>query len=126
MSAQAGRSGGVNEASVDSMAQDDDFREVKRRKSRYSDDTSQTARRSIISVQKNRHRQAAYKNSDNSQILCTSKYMDTEAVGAEKALPEEAPRKSGRPPPIVMASTRNLIRLQRDLKTCQKRVRVSE
>jgi hemin uptake protein HemP len=38
-------------------------------------------------------------------------------TGAENIIPEqEAPRKSGRPPPMVMISTRNLIRLQSDLK----------
>jgi hypothetical protein len=43
--------------------------------------------------------------------------MDTETSGAENTLPEqEAPRKSGRPPPIVMTSTTNLIQLQCDLK----------
>jgi hypothetical protein len=43
--------------------------------------------------------------------------MDMETAGAENALPEqEAPRKSGRLPPIVMTSTTNFIRLQSDLK----------
>jgi hypothetical protein len=43
--------------------------------------------------------------------------MDTETTEAENTLPEhEAPNKSGRPPPIVMTSTTNLIRLQTDLK----------
>jgi hypothetical protein len=43
--------------------------------------------------------------------------MDTETTGAENTLPEqEIPKKSGRPPPIVMTSTTNLIRLQSDLK----------
>jgi hypothetical protein len=43
--------------------------------------------------------------------------MDTETTGTEKALPEqESPRNPGRPPPIVMTSTTNLIRLQKDLK----------
>jgi hypothetical protein len=41
--------------------------------------------------------------------------MDKETTEAENILSEqEAPRKSGRPPPIVMTFTRNLIRLQRD------------
>jgi hypothetical protein len=43
--------------------------------------------------------------------------VDTEATEAEnKLLEQEAPRKPGRPPPIVMISTTNLIRLQSDLK----------
>jgi hypothetical protein len=40
VSAQAGQSGGVNKSSVESTAQNDDSREVKTRKGRYSDDTS--------------------------------------------------------------------------------------
>jgi hypothetical protein len=43
--------------------------------------------------------------------------MDTETTGVENTVPEqEAPKKSGRPPPVVMTSTTNLIRLQSDLK----------
>jgi hypothetical protein len=43
--------------------------------------------------------------------------MDTESTEKENILPEkEAPRKSDRPPPIVMTSTTNLIRLRSDLK----------
>jgi hypothetical protein len=43
--------------------------------------------------------------------------MDTETAGAENTLPEqEAVRKSGRPPSIKKTSTRNLIRLQSDVK----------
>jgi hypothetical protein len=43
--------------------------------------------------------------------------MDTETAGAENALPEqEAPRKSGGPPPIVITSTTNLNQLQSNLK----------
>jgi hypothetical protein len=47
--------------------------------------------------------------------------MDTKTTGAENTLPEqEAPRKTDRPPPIVMSSTTNLIRLQSDLQDCVK------
>jgi hypothetical protein len=43
--------------------------------------------------------------------------MDTKTTAAENALPEdEAPRKSGRLPPIVMTSTTNLFQFQSDLK----------
>jgi hypothetical protein len=48
--------------------------------------------------------------------------MDTETTGAEDTLSEqEAPRKSGRPPSIVMTSTTNLIRLQNELMNPSKR-----
>jgi hypothetical protein len=43
--------------------------------------------------------------------------VDTETTGAENTLLEqETPRKSGRPPPIMLTSITNFIRLQRDLK----------
>jgi hypothetical protein len=43
--------------------------------------------------------------------------MGKNTAGAENILPkQEAPRKSGRPPPIAMTSTTNLIQLQIDLK----------
>jgi hypothetical protein len=43
--------------------------------------------------------------------------MDTETAGEENTLPEqEPPRKTGRPPPIIMTSTTNLIRAQSELK----------
>jgi hypothetical protein len=58
--------------------------------------------------------QAATKSSVNSQLFAPLRTtdMDTETIGAENTLPEqEAPRKSGRPPPTAMTSTTNLIRL---------------
>jgi hemin uptake protein HemP len=43
--------------------------------------------------------------------------MNTETAGTGNILPEqEAPRKSGRPPPIVMTSTINQTQLKRVLK----------
>jgi hypothetical protein len=43
--------------------------------------------------------------------------MDTETISTENTLSEqEAPRKPGRPPPIVMTSTTNLIRLKYHVK----------
>jgi hypothetical protein len=43
--------------------------------------------------------------------------MDTESTETESTQPEkEAPRKTGRPPPIVTTSKTKLIRLQTDLK----------
>jgi hypothetical protein len=43
--------------------------------------------------------------------------MDTETTEAENTQSEkEAPRKSGRPPPVVMTSATNFIRLRSDLK----------
>jgi hypothetical protein len=47
--------------------------------------------------------------------------MDMETTEAKNILPEQDnPRKSGRPPPIVMTSTTNLIQLQSNLKNMSK------
>jgi hypothetical protein len=50
VSAQAGQSGAVNKSAVVSMAQDDDFQEIKRRKKHISNVTSWTAKKSTMSV----------------------------------------------------------------------------
>jgi hypothetical protein len=114
VSAQAGQSGAVNTTSVEAMAQDDDFQEAKRRKRRISNDTSQRAKKSNKPI----HTSTAVKLPPKAVLThnffapLRTTDRDTETTGAENALPEqEAPRKPGRPPPIVMTSTTNLIRL---------------
>jgi hypothetical protein len=47
--------------------------------------------------------------------------MDTDASGTEATSNEEAaPGKTGRPPPIILTSTTNLFRLQKQLKSVVK------
>jgi hypothetical protein len=117
--AQAGQIGAVNKTSVESMAQDDDFWALKRCKRHISNNTSQPAKRSTKPVPTS----IDVKLPPKAVLTCNffaplrTTDMVTETSGAENGLPEqEAPRKSGRPPPTVMTSTRNLIRLQSDLK----------
>jgi hypothetical protein len=62
---KAGQSGASNKKTFKSTAKADDFRVVRRRERRYSDDTSQTVKKSTISIHKICHLQAAYKISDN-------------------------------------------------------------
>jgi hypothetical protein len=50
VSAQAEQNGAVNKPSVESMAQDDDFRQVKKCKRQISNDTSQIAKKSTKPV----------------------------------------------------------------------------
>jgi hypothetical protein len=50
VSAQAGQSGAVNKTSLESRVLDDNFQEVKRRMRHFSNDTSQTAKKSNKSV----------------------------------------------------------------------------
>jgi hypothetical protein len=123
VSAQAGQSEGVNKTSVESTAQNDNFREVKTRKRRHSDDTSHTANKSTISGPKS----TAVKLPAKAVTTCNffaplrTSIMNTETTGAENALPEkEDPRKSGRLPPIAMTSTTNLTGLQSNLKDSVK------
>jgi hypothetical protein len=104
---------------MESKTQDDDFREVKRLRRHISNNTAQIAKKLTKPVPTF----AAVKLSPKAAL--TRKFfaplrttdLDTETTETENAVPEqEAPRKPGRPPPIVMASTANLIRLQSDLK----------
>jgi hypothetical protein len=119
VSAQAGRSGAVNRTSVESAAQDNHFQELKRRNMHISDDTSRTTKKSTKPVPTSAAVRLPPKAVSTRNFFAPLRTtdMDTETTGAENALPEqEAPRKSGGPPPIVMTSTSNLIQVQSDLK----------
>jgi hypothetical protein len=79
--------------------------------------TSQTTKKSDKSVPTS----AAVKLTPEAVLTCnfvaplTVTDMDTEFAGAENTVPEQGTdRKRGRPPPITMDSTTNLIRLQSD------------
>jgi hypothetical protein len=110
-------------------AQDYDFREVKSRKRHNSNDTLQSAKKSTKTVPTS----AAVKLPPKAVSTCNffaplrTTDLDMETTEAENTLPEqEAPRKWGRPPTIVMTSTTNLIRLHSDLKTMSKESTSSE
>jgi hypothetical protein len=48
--------------------------------------------------------------------------MDTDASGTEATSEEEAvPGKTGRPPPVILKSTTNMIQLQKQLNNCDQR-----
>jgi hypothetical protein len=118
VNAQGGQSGALTETSLESVAHIDNFQEVKRRKRHISNDTSQTAKKSTISAPKSASGQLPTKAVITRNFFAPLRNddLDMETTGAENTLPEnEAPRKSGWPPPI-MTSTTNLIRLQSDLK----------
>jgi hypothetical protein len=118
LSSQEGQSGAANKTSLESKAQDDDFQEVKRRnRCTISNNTWQAAKKATKPVPTS----AAVKLPP--KAVLTSNFfaplrttgMDTETTGTENTLTErETPRKPGRPPPIVMTSTTNFIRLQSD------------
>jgi hypothetical protein len=115
VSAQAEQSDAVNNTSVQSTTQDDDFQKVKRCKRHISNNTSRTAKKSNNPVSVT----PVVKLPTKSVLTCNFfaplriKDKNTETTRAQNSLPEqEAPRKPDKPPPIVMTSTTNLIRLQ--------------
>jgi hypothetical protein len=118
MSAQAGQSGVVNKPSVESTAQGDDFQQVKGRKRHVSNDSSQTAKKSTKPVPTSAADKVPPKTVLTRNFFAPLRTTDdTETIGSENTLPKlEAPSKPGRPPPIMMTSTTNLIRLQSVLK----------
>jgi hypothetical protein len=119
VNAQAGQSEAVKKPHWNQWPRMKTSQEVKRCKRHSSNDTSQTARKSTKPVPTSTTLQLPPK----AVLTCNffaplrTNYMDTETTGAENALPDnEAASKLGRPPPIVMTSTTNLIQLQSDLK----------
>jgi hypothetical protein len=118
VNAQAGQSGAVTKTSLESMAHDDDFQEVKRRKRHICNDTSQAAKKSTISVPKSSAVKLPQKAVLTRNFFASLRTTDTdsETIGAQNTTGAEAPRKSVRQQPTVMTSTTNFIRLQSDLK----------
>jgi hypothetical protein len=101
------------------MAKYDYFREVKGRKGHISNNTSQTAKKPTKTVPSSAAVKLPPKAVSGRNFFAPLRTtdMDTETTGAGNPLPEqEAPSKSGRPPP----HTTNLIRIQRDLKELVK------
>jgi hypothetical protein len=112
--AQPGKCGAVTKTSLQSAAHEDDFQELKRRKRHISNGTSQTAKKSITSAPKSAAGKLPTKTVINRNFFAPLRIdnMDTESTETEYTLQEkEAPRKTDRPPPTLMASTTNLIRL---------------
>jgi hypothetical protein len=92
---------------------------VKKHKRHISNDTSQTAKKSTKLLLTSAVVKLPLKVLLTRNILAPLRTtgVDTDTSGTENTLPEqEAPRKPGRPQPIVMTFTTNLIGAQRDLK----------
>jgi hypothetical protein len=125
VSAQAEQSGAVNQTLSESTAQDDDFREVRNARGK-TPMIPHSQPRSRLKQSQHPHLSSCLQKQCQLQLfsLLRTTTMETETTGAENILPEqEAPRKSGRSPPIVMTSTIHLIRLQSKI-TGRRRVRV--
>jgi hypothetical protein len=100
------------------MAQDENYQEVRRCKGHISKNTSQTAKKSNNPVPTSAAVRTLPKAVLTHNILARVRTsdMDTETFEEEKTLLElKAPRKPGRPPPIMMTNTTNNIQLQINL-----------
>jgi hypothetical protein len=90
VTAQTGQNCEVNKTSAELTAQDDDFQEVKRRKSCISNNTLQRAKKSTKSIRTS----TAVKLPPKAMLTCTifaplrTTDMDTESTGTENILPE--------------------------------------
>jgi hypothetical protein len=119
MSAEAKHSGAVNKSSSEPTAQDDKFQEVKRHKRHDSNDNSKSAKKSTRTIPTSTDVKLPPKAVSTRNYFTPLRTTDmaTETTGPKNMLlQQEAPRKSGRPPPTVTTSTTNLIQLQSDLK----------
>jgi hypothetical protein len=99
----------------ESKARDDDFQEVKRRKRHISNNTSKAAKNATKLVPTSAAEKLLQKAVLTRNFLAPLRTtdMDKGTTGAQNILPEqEAPRKPGRQPSIMMTSITNLIRLQ--------------
>jgi hypothetical protein len=102
VSAQAKHSVAANKTSSEPTTQDDEFREVKRRKRQNSNGNSQSVKKSTKAVPTSAAVKLPPKSVSTRNFFAPLRTpdMDTETTGAENTLPEqETPKKSGRPPP---------------------------
>jgi hypothetical protein len=110
VSAQAGQSGAVNKTSVTSTVQDDDSNEIKRRKRNISNDTSQAAKKPTKPLPASPSIKLPSK-AVLAHIFSPGRTIDTdtETTRTEKTLSEEeATRKPGRPPTVMIIPIKNL------------------
>lgn len=94
------------------MAQDEDFYEVKRCKGHISNDTQKTTKKSTKPVPTSTAVKLSPKLVLNHNFFATLKTTETENT----LLEQKALIKPGRPPPVVMTSTKNLIQFKSYLK----------
>jgi hypothetical protein len=113
-------SAGRNNATTESVkpSQDDGFKEVRRRKRHSTNEAALTSKKPAAEAKNTPNKEVAMRNFF-APLRATN--MDTDTSGAEATTVEEAvPGKAGRPPPIILTATTNLIQLQRQLKNVSK------
>jgi hypothetical protein len=101
--------------------QDDGFQEVRRRKRHNTQEAAKTPKKAAIqSTPQPEITSPKEVATRNFYAPMRTTEMDTDAANTE-ASPQEAPApKTGRPPPIILTSTNNLIHLQKQLKNVVK------
>jgi hypothetical protein len=98
--------------------QEDGFQEVPRRKRHNTTEAAPTSKKAAAEAKSTPNKEIAMRNFF-APLRATT--MDTDSSGAEATTPEETvPGKGGRPPPVILTSTTNLIQLQRQLKNVAK------
>jgi hypothetical protein len=104
---------------------EDDFQEVRRRKRRATDETTGTSKKATVQTKTPTALNIPPKEVVTRNFFAPLKAADTDtdASGTEANSNEEAvPGKTGRPPPIILTSTTNLIQLQKELKIVVKKL----
>jgi hypothetical protein len=102
---------------------EDDFQEVRRRKRRITDETTGTSKKATVQTKTSTALNILPKEVATRNFFTPLKAADmgTDASDTEANSNEEAvPGKTGRPPPIILTSTTNLIQLQKQLKIVVK------
>jgi hypothetical protein len=102
---------------------EDDFQEVRRRKTRATDETTGTSKKAAVQTKTSPTLNIPPKEVVTRNVFAPLRAadMDTDASGTEANSNKEAvPGKTGRPPPIVLTSTANLIQLQKQLQIVVK------
>jgi hypothetical protein len=100
-------------------SQDDGFKEVRRRKQHSTNEAASISKKAAAETKSTATKEVATRNFF--PPLRASTTMETDSSGAETTtLEETVPGKAGRPLPIILTSTTNLIQLQRQLKNVAK------
>jgi hypothetical protein len=102
---------------------EDDFQEVRRRNRRATDETTGTSKKATVQTKTPTALNILPKEVVTRTIFAPLKAadIDTDASGTEAISNEKAvPGKTGRPPPIILTSTTNLIQLKKELKIVVK------
>jgi hypothetical protein len=98
------------------QAKADDFQEVRSRKRQSSGETTRTPKKAAVPPPAPRVETKNF----FAPLRATNTSMDTDSPGADSSPADKTEGKSARPPPIMLTSVVNLIKLQKELKSVAK------